>query len=128
MTLKNKIKQEIIEILKQQGDRTLTGFLAFDSFKELTYGDLIWTLETPSDKDSNIVLLLDINQDCVDAFNELKKENIVVMTFCDILTATADGIFYKLPLPEKRIVYKEQHWQPILVSKGANFDDFKTVQ
>lgn len=128
LPLKNKIKQEIVEILNQQGDLTLTGFLGFDSFKELAYGDLIWTLETQNDKDSNIVILQDINQDCVDAFNEFKKEKIVVMTFCNILTATADGIVYKLPLPKKRIVYKEPHWQPILVSKSSHFENFKTVQ
>ena len=123
MTLKDKIKQEIIDVLTQYEDRVLTGFLSLDTFKELAAGDLIWTLNTPKGDDSNIVLLTDINKESIDAFNELKKDQIITMQPCSVLVASTEGLIYKYPVADKIKVHKSPHWLPTLVTKGPKFSE-----
>jgi hypothetical protein len=71
------IKAKIIEVLKRNGDMTLTGFMAMPDFAEIASGNRQWTLETKQGHDSNIILLDDVNSECIRAFRELKLDNII---------------------------------------------------
>lgn len=125
MILKDLIKQKIIEILTQFEDRVLTGFKPFDDFNQLATGDQIWTVATPDGQDTNIILLSDINKDCIDAFNELKNDGIIGLRNCDPFIAMVEGDIYKLPFPKSIKVYKSPRWLPTLVYRGKNWIKYK---
>jgi hypothetical protein len=115
------IKAKIIEVLKRNGDMTLTGFMAMPDFLELAGGQKESFVNTKEGKDSNILLLAEINSDCIKAFNELKFDNIISFEPTSRVAAVADGNFYDLPIATDHKFYKEAHWLPTLVKKGVNF-------
>ena len=121
-TLKEKIKFEIVNILNKYDDRVLTGFSIFEEFQESAKGNSTWILPHPSSgKSTNIILLTNINQDCINAFIELKNEEKITLSSCNFLTVLAEGDFYKLPIVQKVKYHKKPHWMPILVKKGKKW-------
>jgi hypothetical protein len=115
------IKAKIIEILNYNSDMTLTGFMANPDFVEIAGGQKGWYAETKQGADSNILLLDDINSECIKAFNELKSSKIISFEPTTEIIAAADGIAYDLPIATDHKYYKEEHWLPTLVKKGVNF-------
>lgn len=117
----NLIKAKIIEVLKRNNDMTLTGFMTLPDFVTIAGGDRSWYAETKDGADSNILLLSDINSDCIKAFNELKFAKIISFEPTTKLIAVSDGNFYDLPIATEHKFYQKEHWLPTLVKKGVNF-------
>jgi hypothetical protein len=124
---KNKIKNLIIDILSTYEDRVLTGFMPLDNFREIASGDLNWGLLTEDHSPTNILLLANINQDCLEAFTELKDDSVIDLRPFDPFLAMAEGDLYKLPIATKVKKYKSLHWLPMLVFKGPKFPKDKNI-
>lgn len=121
MIMKSSIKEFILRILKQQGDRTLIGFQAFEEFNELTKGDLKWTLNDAQGRDTNIIILSDITSECIKAFQEMLYDEIIEMKPTTFLVAMTERAVYDFEIAEKIKVYKKDKWLPMLIKKGKSF-------
>lgn len=120
-TMKENIKHFVLEILRKQNDRTLIGFQQYDEFNKLTKGNLVWTLGKGESYDTNIIMLSDVNEECIKAFQEMNRDEIIELTPTTLLVAISENAIYKLEIAKQIRVYKKARWIPFLVKKGKKF-------
>ncbi len=123
MTVIEKIKNEIIEVLIENENCVLTGFKSFDKFSTLSTGQREWTVITPDGQNTNIILLTDVNSECIEAFNDLKSSKIIKFEKCSSLLAQTEGADYDLPVATSFRKYKNLRWLPTLVCRGDKWQE-----
>ena len=123
MNIKIKIKREIIKIVNQYYDRALTGFLQLPELKDIAKGELDWFMVTKKGENSNILMLANVNKECIESFLELSNEGIIKILRTSPYVSMMDGEVYTYPIAEKIMVYKKTRWMPMVVTKGPNFKE-----
>lgn len=116
---KHLIKDVIIKILRDREDVLLNAFTRFPEFVNLAAGDQVMCHVD----NRNWVVMVDINLECVQAFNELLEEGIIKYQSIWPLAAMAGGDIYLLPIADPKKKHRSQHWMPMTALKGSNFPE-----
>lgn len=113
-------RNSIISIIREKESYALTAFK--NSIPEIR-GDLDFMFPMKDVKNSNILLIANVNEVFIEVMMDLINKQIIDFTPCDMLVIAADGgEVYDLPLVKtNRKRYANLRWLPLLIKKGINF-------
>ena len=63
----------------------------------------------------NIYYWINISDEFSDAIIELKEENKIKLSVCNVVVYLVDGKIIRFPLAKKPIQYEDPHWLPIII-------------
>ena len=104
-------------MLREEEDVLMNALFLDDRFKKYAEGDYdLVCLEN-----ENLVLTMNVNLYCVQAFRELAEEGIILFRDVPIWLAIGCGDFYNLPYAQPDKKYRSRRWRPAVVIRGPNF-------
>ena len=107
------MKNKIIDLLRKKGSgRSFVELSEIAGFK----GDL-WFGEG----DKNIIYWFEMSSEAINAINELRKEDKIILVSTSPLVYHADGSVPTFPLAKQDRKYKSPRWQPCAINKGPKF-------
>ncbi|WP_428025084.1 hypothetical protein [Arcobacter sp.] len=112
--MKEKMKAMILNLLKEKRSEGISFAQIENMFDDnnIDYnGDHI----IRSSKYKKIYYWLNMSDDFSRAIIELRKEDKIEFSECNVIIYLADGKIIKDPLARKAIEYKEPHWLPVLI-------------
>lgn len=74
----------------------------------------------------NIIIWVGVNQDFIDALQELMTEGKIEMRSTAMLTYLVDGESLSLPLATRSYNYKKPHWLPMCVNLAPEYSHKKS--
>jgi hypothetical protein len=111
--MKEKMKAMILNLLKERSEGISFAQIEnmFDD-NDIDYnGDHI----IGSSKYKKIYYWLNMSDDFSSAIIELRKEDNIEFSECNVIIYLADGKIIKYPLARKAIQYEEPHWLPVII-------------
>lgn len=109
------MKKLIIEKIEELGSnvsfvdlRTIEGFSGDQDYWNLSHNWVFWQ---------------GVSHEFIQAIHELVRDGVIDVEMVSPMTYMIDGCSLKLPLVKKAIKYKSPRWLPLVLNKGANFDN-----
>jgi pentose-5-phosphate-3-epimerase len=75
--MSEKIKDYIVKCLNENDDITMNGLQSQGGFNEITSGKFSWTVSDKNGNETNIIMMNNISQECIDSFIELIDNDII---------------------------------------------------
>jgi hypothetical protein len=122
--MSEKIKDYIVKCLNENDDITMNGLQSQGGFNEITSGKFSWTVSDKNGNETNIIMMNNISQECIDSFIELIDNDIIKINPTSLLVAMVDGKTISVPIAKSIRKYKEPRWIPMLVEKSRNFKEY----
>jgi hypothetical protein len=122
--MNNNIKDYIVNWLKEYDDITMNGLQSHEEFNEISSGNFSWTVSGKNGEETNIVMMNNVSQKCIDSFIELIDNDIIKIKPTSLLVAMVEGKTLDAPLAKSIRNYKKPRWIPMLVEKSKNFKKY----
>ena len=122
--MNNNIKDYLVNWLKEYDDITMNGLQSHEEFKNISSGNFSWTVSVKNGEETNIVMMNNVSQKCIDSFIELIENDIIKIKPTTLFIAMIDGNVFKAPIAKSIRNYKTPRWIPMLIEKGKNFKKY----
>ena len=122
--MSKNIKDYIVNWLNENEDITMNGLQSHEEFNKISSGDFSWTVSHKNGNETNIVMMNNVSQECIDSFIELIDKDIIKIKPTSLMVAMIDGNILGVPVAKSIRNYKTPRWIPMLVEKSKNFKKY----